>query len=69
MRPMRITVNRDVCIGAGQCVLAAAAIFDQDEGDGLVRILSEHPSADALSDVRDAVSLCPSGAIGLVEGD
>jgi ferredoxin len=64
---MRISVNLELCIGAGQCVLVAPAIFDQDEHDGLVRVLPESPSADAAADIRDAVALCPSGAIALTE--
>jgi ferredoxin len=64
---MRIIVNRDACIGAGQCVLAAPATFDQDERDGLVRVLPEGSSKDAPADIRDAVVLCPSGAISLAE--
>ncbi len=29
--PYRVTVDRDRCIGAGQCVLSAQEVFDQDE--------------------------------------
>jgi ferredoxin len=28
---MRVSLQKDLCIGAGQCVLAAPAVFDQDE--------------------------------------
>jgi ferredoxin len=57
---MRISADRDVCVGAGQCVLAAPAVFDQDD-DGLVVVNApDSPDDDA---VRDAVHLCPAGAI------
>lgn len=64
---MKIRANRDVCIGAGLCVTSAPAVFDQDD-DGIVLLLAESPSdADEVA-VRDAVALCPSGALELVEG-
>ncbi|MBV8931566.1 MAG: ferredoxin [Kutzneria sp.] len=63
---MRINVDRDRCVGAGQCVLAAARVFDQDD-DGLVTVLTLDPPAEEADAVREAVHLCPSGAISLVE--
>ena len=32
---MKILADRDVCIGAGMCVMTADVIFDQDD-DGIV---------------------------------
>lgn len=32
---MRTHADRDKCIGAGQCAMAAPAVFDQDD-DGVV---------------------------------
>lgn len=61
----RISADRDRCVGAGQCVLAAPALFDQDEEDGLVRVLHKRPSASQSDAVRDAVWACPSGALTL----
>ena len=63
---MRIQADRDVCIGAGNCVLAAEDVFDQDD-DALVEVLQDHPSAEQESEVRNAVAQCPSGALALVE--
>ncbi|WP_345597727.1 ferredoxin [Streptomyces marokkonensis] len=61
----RVGAERDRCVGAGQCVLAAPAVFDQDEEDGLVRVLAERPSAAQSDAVREAVRACPSGALTL----
>ncbi|MEV5701778.1 ferredoxin [Streptomyces anthocyanicus] len=61
----RVGVERDRCVGAGQCVLAAPGVFDQDEEDGLVRVLAERPSAAESDAVREAVRACPSGALTL----
>lgn len=64
---MRVIADRDVCVGAGVCVMHAAAIFDQDDDDGLVVVLDQHPSAEHEEAVREAVANCPSGALGIVE--
>ena len=62
---MKIIADRDVCIGAGTCVMAAG-IFDQDE-DGIVVIDdAEELPAEEQQRVRNAVSLCPSGALRLI---
>ncbi len=61
---VHVHADRDVCIGAGMCVLTAGAVFDQDD-DGIVVLLDEHPSDEAA--VREAVANCPSGALSLTE--
>ncbi len=62
MTGMRVQADRDVCVGAGNCVLTAPDIFDQDD-DGLVTVLAADPPADRDADVERAVRMCPSGAI------
>jgi ferredoxin len=59
---VRVQADRDVCVGAGNCVLTAPDIFDQDD-DGLVTVLEPNPPADRNGDVERAVRMCPSGAI------
>lgn len=61
---VQVHADRDVCIGAGLCVLSAGEVFDQDD-DGIVVVLDEHP-ADAAA-AREAVENCPSGALSLTE--
>ena len=61
---VHVIADRDVCIGAGMCVFADEAVFDQDD-DGLVVLLVERAPADAA--VRRAVATCPSGALQLAE--
>ena len=63
---VRVTADRDVCIGAGMCVLTAPAVFDQTD-DGLVEVLLDTLAAVDAVAVRDAVKLCPSGALSVVE--
>lgn len=62
-----LAVDRERCIGAGQCVLTAPELFDQDD-EGLVTTRS---AADLTADVHgvvdELVQLCPSGALRLSE--
>ena len=64
---MRIEADRNVCIGAGQCVMVATEVFDQGEEDGLVEVLDTAPPKDRAAAVREAELLCPSGAITVHE--
>ncbi|GAA1874642.1 ferredoxin [Pseudonocardia ailaonensis] len=59
-----LKANRDVCIGAGVCVMTDHAVFDQDE-DGIVTLSSADPTVDDA--VRGAVASCPSGALSIEE--
>ncbi|WP_280304150.1 ferredoxin [Nocardia abscessus] len=63
---MRISADRERCIGAGMCALLAPEIFDQDEDDGRVRLLDPRPQR-GHSAVREASDACPSGALEIVE--
>ncbi|MEU0486092.1 ferredoxin [Streptosporangium sp. NPDC006013] len=63
---MRVNVNAQRCVGAGQCVLIAPEVFDQsDEGTVMVLVESLEDPAQALA--REAVRACPSGSISLAE--
>ena len=66
MSGVRVTADRDVCIGAGMCVLTAPDVFDQSD-DGLVEVLVASPGAADAETVGAAVKLCPSGALHLEE--
>lgn len=63
---MRIIADSTTCVGAGQCVLSAPEIFDQDD-DALVVVLDASPNDSELDLVQDAADRCPSGAITLAE--
>ncbi|WP_405164267.1 (4Fe-4S)-binding protein [Nocardia sp. NBC_01499] len=64
---MRVTADRTVCIGAGLCALTAPAVFDQDDDDGLVKVLNPDPDTASQEAVREAVNICPSGAVAFTE--
>ena len=63
---MKIAADRDVCIGAGLCVGTSETVFDQDD-DGIVLVLVEAPDGAAADAAREAASLCPSGALRVIE--
>jgi ferredoxin len=60
---MKVIVDQDRCVASGQCVPAAMDVFDQRDEDGVVVLLTEHPSAELAGDVRQAAAVCPAPAI------
>ena len=62
---MKIAGNREICMGAGVCVMTADMTFDQDD-DGIVVLASDHVAAGEENAVRNAVRMCPSGALRIV---
>ncbi|MDP9792989.1 ferredoxin [Catenuloplanes nepalensis] len=60
---MKVIIEEDKCCGAGQCVLAAPAVFDQRDDDGVVILLDPEPPAAEHARVRDAITLCPAAVI------
>lgn len=61
----RIAADRDACVGAGQCVMLAPAVFDQGD-DGIVVVLVAQLEADHLA-AGEAVALCPARALSLTD--
>jgi len=64
---VHVEVDRDACCGSGNCVRTAPTVFDQDDRDGLVRLLEANPPDQDHARVREAAHVCPSGAIALIE--
>ncbi|MFJ7204240.1 ferredoxin [Streptomyces sp. NPDC098789] len=60
----RIDIDKDVCIGAGQCALTAPGVFTQDD-DGLSELLPGKEDGDGSALVREAARACPVGAIAV----
>ena len=59
---MEIITDREVFVGAGQCVLTVSKVFDQSEIDGRVMVVHQPEPGDEEA-VRTAAAVCPSGAI------
>ena len=62
----RLVVDRDKCIGAKSCVLAAPGVFQLDEKN-LAYI--EDPDSESEGDIRMAAESCPVFAIHLYDKD
>jgi ferredoxin len=63
---MRVTADRNVCIGAGLCALTAPEVFDQGD-DGLVMVLLADPDGGNQALAREAGNVCPSGAVQIAD--
>jgi ferredoxin len=64
---MKVTVDQDKCVSAGQCVLNAAEVFDQRDDDGVVVLLIAEPPPDQADNTRRAAAACPALAIHIEE--
>ncbi|MDH6217931.1 ferredoxin [Streptomyces pseudovenezuelae] len=64
---MKVVVDEEKCVAAGQCVAAAMDVFDQREEDGIVVVLDEHPPPELADEVRNAAAVCPALAIRIEE--
>ncbi len=62
---MHLSADHGACVGAGQCVMTADDLFDQDD-DGIVVLLEPEVPAAREDQARRAVSLCPARALRLV---
>ena len=60
---LRVSVNQDVCVGAGKCVLSTSEVFDQRDEDGVVKLLQDEPPEELYEKVLGAARKCPSKAI------
>jgi ferredoxin len=63
---MKIEADRDVCIGAGMCVMTLPEVFDQDD-DGVVVVLAAEVPTEHTRAAARAVAACPSGALRRIE--
>ena len=59
-----VTVERDLCIGSGNCVRLAPGVFELD-GEQIAFV--RNPSAASDEALERAASRCPAGAIFLDE--
>jgi ferredoxin len=64
---MEITVDANLCIGSGHCVLTEPDVFDQDT-EGVVLLLNRHPHPQHRAAAADAAERCPVGAITVTGG-
>jgi len=63
---LKVSADRERCIGSGMCVFAAPGTFEQDDEAKVVVLVD---SADASDIIRAAIESCPTRALTLTEGD
>ena len=63
---MHIDADQEACIAAGNCVMVAGAVFDQDD-DGVVVLLADEVPAGEEDHAREAVKLCPASALRVAD--
>lgn len=63
---MHIGIDKDTCIGAGQCALTAPDVFTQDD-DGYSTVLPGREDGGGSALVREAARACPVGAITVAQ--
>ncbi|ADT97260.1 MULTISPECIES: ferredoxin [Mycolicibacterium] len=61
---MKVSADRELCIQAGNCVMVAGDVFDQDD-EGIVVILQEEVADEQAARAAEAVKLCPATALRL----
>ena len=59
---IEVTVDREACIGAQNCVVAARGVFEIDD-EGLAVVVD--PGAAPVEQVIEAARSCPTGAIAV----
>jgi ferredoxin len=61
---MRIRIDRERCIGSGDCAITAAEVFGQD-AEGIAMLIGDATTAGLVERANEAVENCPSGALSL----
>lgn len=64
---LKVSIDRERCVGSGNCVYVAPQVFSQDDDDGIVILLTELPAASLGEAVAEAARQCPSMAIRVEE--
>ena len=63
---MKIEINRELCMGSGNCSFWAEGVFDLDD-DGIAVVLD--PAAAPEDKIILAGQGCPTQAISVTKGD
>ena len=59
---MRVTADRELCVGSGACEMLAPDVFEVSD-DGVVQVLQDRP--DDEESVRQAAQQCPPRALSI----
>lgn len=59
---MNLKIDKDKCIGCGQCVSLCENVFDFDD-DNLAKVIENPVSEENIEEANTALESCPTGAI------
>ncbi len=60
-----ISIDRELCMGSGLCVVYASGAFSQD---GEAKAIVIDPITADIGEIQSAVEACPTGALSLSNG-
>jgi ferredoxin len=63
---MRVSVDRDLCIGDGSCVEVCPEVFELRD-DGLAYVILDNIPESLRDKVNEAIEICPVEAIRIEE--
>ena len=64
---MKISIDKDRCLGTGQCQIYCPDVFEVVDGLSPIKVVE--PDQSSLPDVQDAIDGCPTQAIRLDMGE
>jgi len=59
---MKVSVDRSLCNGYGNCVMEAPEVFELDD-EGMAVVLDESPTGENAEKAKTAAAMCPVDAI------
>ena len=62
----KLIIDPEKCLNSGQCAYLQPELFEMDD-DGAPVVLNKHPDGDLIAKANDAIEMCPSQAISLLE--
>jgi ferredoxin len=62
---MRVHLDTTLCQNTGLCTGLAPQVFELDEDDGTLTVLTTEPADDLRDEVQDAADACPMGALSV----
>jgi ferredoxin len=63
---MKVSINRDLCIGCGACPSIVSDVFELDD-EGLAYVKNNEYNEEKKEEIIDAKESCPTGAISTEE--
>jgi ferredoxin len=62
---MNIVVDRERCVGSGQCAIRLPDVFTSDDEEGLVELVDAAGAGHDATEVEDVAYSCPAQAIAM----